>query len=282
MTTNAASLSSLDLVGVRFSPSRPPNATWIAWGVERSGALAVEGIDPIGATFAERLAKGPPRVLGLDVPLGVPLALARRLAPMVTNGSQVMERLVASPPSDTDPVWATYSAEHPGALRLTDAITHGAPSVTAARPPLWRSLRAVGQCLWAVRDRVTLVPFDALELSPMRPTAMEVSPPGLLRLLGLPYLHRVAGDAASVSDRTAERYAVIRGLPDAVAALGARMELPAHIGHALTQDGGADALDAVLSLVSVYLATRGLWSPPPLAGPHASRVLVEGWIVRPG
>src|SRR5581483_4486892 len=147
-----------------------------AWGTERAGALAVDGVEHVGATLAERLSRGLPRVMCLDTPLGVPVALARSLVPIVTNGIQVMEHLVAGAPSQLDAAWATFATEHPGALRLTDALTHGAPTVTAARPPVWRALRAIARILWPLRERVSIVPFDALELNPGRPNVLEVLP----------------------------------------------------------------------------------------------------------
>lgn len=278
-------MENLDLVGVRFSSSKPPNPTHIAWGSDRGGALVVDGIDRVGATFAERLAKGPPRVLAVDVPLGVPLGLARELVGMALNGSQVLQQLHAAAPSLVDARWASFSATHPGALRHTDAITHGASSITAPRPPGWRALGAFARALTPVRDRVTMIPFDALEFTPARPVVIETLPAAMLRLLGLPYLlHRAtpAEGGPSVNDIAAERYAAIRGLPDAIAALGLRLDLPAPVANACAQDAAGDALDAVLSLVAAHLATRGFWTPPPLTGPHAARVLVEGWIVRPG
>ncbi len=278
-------MENLDLVGVRFSSARPPNPTHIAWGSDRGGALVVDGIDRVGATFPERLAKGPPRVLAVDVPLGVPVGLARDLVGMALNGSQVLHQLTAAAPSLVDARWAAFAAAHPGALRHTDAVTHGASSITAPRPPSWRSLGAFARALAPVRDRVTLLPVDSREFTPARPMVMEALPAAMLRLLGLPYLlHRAAPaeGVASLNDVTAERYAVIRGLPDAVAALGLRVELPAPVANACAQDAGGDALDAVLALVAAHLGTRGFWTPPPLTGPHAARVLIEGWIVRPG
>lgn len=282
MPSHPSALSAFDLVGIHFTRARPPSTTYMAWGHDRAGTLVINGLDPIGATLTERLTLGPPRVIGFDVPFGVPLGLARRLVPMVTHGTAVIERIITSPHAETDLVWADFATEHPGALRLTDAITHGAPSITSTTPPSWRSLRAIAQTLWAVRDRVSIVPFDTLELNPSRPTALEVCPLCLLRLLGLPYLHRSTPDRAPVTELTAERLAVIRALPDSVLSLGTRIELAPHLAHALAEASTTDPLDAVLSLVSVYLATRGLWSPPPLAGPHSARVLTEGWIVRPG
>lgn len=273
-------MESLDLVGVHYSSSRPPNPTWIAWGSERAGALVVDGLDHVSATFAERLAKGPPRVLAVDVPLGVPVALARSLVGVVTNGMQVLERLVSGSPSQLDETWARFAVEHPGALRLTDAINHGAPSITATRPPSWRALRSLAKALWAVRDQVSVLPFEGLELNPLRPMVLEVSPGALLRLAGLPYLARHA--EVSESESSAERLEVLQGLSSAVMSLGARVELPSHVAHACANDRGGEALDAVLSLVSAHLATRGIWTPPPLSGPSAARVAVEGWIVRPG
>lgn len=273
----------LDLVGVRFSSAKPPNPTYIAWGSERAGALVVDGVDPVGVTLAERLAKGPPRVLGLDVPLGVPVSFARALNPLATNGHQILEHLVATPPSQLDAAWAQHATEHPDALRLTDALTHGTTSVMAPRPPHWRGLRALAQMLWPLRDRVAIVPFDTLELSPARPMVLEVSPAAMLRVLGLPWrLHHAAADVARPQDVTAERLMVIRGLADALAPYGVRMDFTAHVAAACAQDNGGDALDAVLSLVAVHLATRGQWAPPPWTGYHATRALTEGWIVRPG
>jgi hypothetical protein len=280
MRYHRAVMDALDLVGVRYSSSKPPNPTWIAWGSERGGALVVDGLDHVSATFADRLAKGPPRVLAVDVPLGVPTALARDLVGVATNGMQVLERLVGGAPAQLDEAWARFAVQHPGALRLTDAITHGAPSITAARPPSWRALRSLAKALWPLRDRVVLVPFEGIEMSPMRPMVFEVSPGALLRVTGLPYLARHTD--ATASDATAERLTVLQRLADAVATLGARVELPAHVAHACANDAGGDALDAVLSLVCAHLATRGVWTPPPLSGHGAARAAVEGWIVRPG
>jgi hypothetical protein len=99
---------------------------------------------------------------------------------------------------------------------------------------------------------------------------------------GLPSGARHGGDAAaSTSALTEERVTILRDLAAAVKAYGVRVELPAHVANVCAQDGG-DALDAVLSLVTTHLATRGLWTPPPLSGVAATRALVEGWIVRPG
>lgn len=278
-------MENLDLVGLRFSSSKPPNPTHIAWGSDRAGALVVDGIDRVGATFAERLAKGPPRVLAVDVPLGVPAALARELVGMALNGSQVLQQLTSAAPSLVDARWAAFAASHPGALRHTEAITHGASSITAPRPPSWRALGAFARALAPVRNQVTLLPFDALEFTPNRPMVVEVLPAAMLRLLGLPYtLHRATpvDGGPSLNEVTAERYAVIRGLPEAVSALGLRLELPAPVANACAQDAGGDALDAVLALLAAHLGTRGFWTPPPFAGPNAAKVLVEGWIVRPG
>lgn len=75
---------------------------------------------------------------------------------------------------------------------------------------------------------------------------------------------------------------VVAGLAAAVSALGARVELSPHVANACAQDTSGDAIDALMALVTVFLATRGVWSPPPLTGPAATRALVEGWIVRPG
>lgn len=273
-------MESLDLVGVHYSSSRPPNPTWMAWGSERAGALVIDGLDHVSATFAERLAKGPPRVLAVDVPLGVPVALARALVGVVSNGMQVLERLVSGTPSQLDESWARFTVEHPGALRLTEAITHGAPSITATRPPSWRALRSLARALWSLRDQVTLLPFEGIELNPLRPMVFEVSPGALLRVLGLPYLCRHAD--VPEAESAEERLRVLRGLPEAVMSLGARLEMPAHLAHACANDRGGEALDAVLSLVSAHLATRGVWTPPPLSGPSAARAVIEGWIVRPG
>ncbi len=273
-------MQSLDLVGVHYSSSKPPNPTWIAWGSERAGALVVDGLDHVSATFTDRLADGPPRVLAVDVPLGVPLGLARALLGVVTNGMQVLERLVSGNPAQLDEAWARFAVEHPGALRLTDAITHGSPSITATRPPSWRALRSLARAIWSLRDRVTVVPFEGMELNPLRPMVFEVSPGALLRVLGLPYLHH-RGEGAD-AEHTAERLQVLQGLGEAVMSLGVRVELPAHVAHVCANDRGGEALDAVLSLVSAHLATRGVWSPPPLSGFGATRAAVEGWIVRPG
>lgn len=278
-------MENLDLVGVRFSSARPPNPTHIAWGSDRGGALVVDGIDRVGATFADRIARGVPRVLAVDVPLGVPVALARDLVGMVLNGSQVLHQLTVAPPSLVDARWAAFAASHPGALRHTEAITHGAPSITAPRPPSWRALGALARALAPVRAQVTVLPFDSLEFTPGRPMVIEALPSAMLRLLGLPYLlHRASPSEGgpSLNEVTAERYAVIRALPDALGALGLRLELPAPVANACAQDSGGDALDAVLSLVAAHLGTRGFWTPPPLTGPNAAKVLIEGWIVRPG
>ena len=275
-------MEGLDLVGLHFSASKPPNPTWMATGSERGGALVVDAVEHLGATLADRLARAVPRVLGVDAPFGVPLALAKRIVPLATNGSQVIEQLVASAPSALDATWAAYVTEHPGGLRHTEAITHGAVSITSVRPPLWRSFHGVAKLLWGLRDRVAVVPFDALEIAPTRSTVIEVLPGATLRLLGLPYAARHGGDAgASPSALTEERVTVLRDLVAAVKAFGVRVELPAHVANVCAQDAG-DALDAVLSLVTTHLATRGLWTPPPLSGVGAQRALVEGWIVRPG
>ncbi len=276
-------MEGIDLAGLRYSSSKPPNPTWMAWGAERGGALAVDGVEYLGATAPERIAKGPPRVLGVDAPFGVPLGLARRLVPLVTNGSQVLEHLVVTPATQLDAAWAAWAAEHPGALRLTDAITHGAPSITATRPPSWRTLRGLAQILWSMRDRVAVVPFDSLEVSPSRANVLEVLPGATLRLLGLPYLTRHGGDAhANATAVTEERLHCVTHLADAAVALGVKVQLPVHVANACAQDAGGDAFDAVLSLVTVYLATRGHWTPPPLTGAAATKALIEGWIVRPG
>ena len=278
-------METFDLVGVRFSSARPPNPTHIAWGSDRGGALVVDGIDRVGATFPERLARGAPRVLAVDVPLGVPVALARDLVGMALNGSQVLHQLATAAPSLVDARWAAFAAAHPGALRHTEAITHGAASITAPRPPSWRALGAFARALAPIRNHVTVLPFDALEFTPGRPVIIEVLPAAMLRLLGLPYtLHRAtpAEGGASLNEVTAERYAVIRALPDALSALGLRLDLPAPVANACAQDANGDALDAVLSLVAAHLGTRGFWTPPPLTGPTAAKVLIEGWIVRPG
>lgn len=278
-------METFDLVGVRFSSARPPNPTHIAWGSDRGGALVVDGIDRVGATFPERLARGAPRVLAVDVPLGVPVALARDLVGMALNGSQVLHQLATAAPSLIDARWAGFAAAHPGALRHTEAITHGAASITAPRPPSWRALGAFARALAPIRNQVTVLPFDALEFTPGRPVVIEVLPAAMLRLLGLPYtLHRAipAEGGATLTEVTAERYTVIRALPDAISALGLRLDLPAPVANACAQDANGDALDAVLSLVAAHLGTRGFWTPPPLTGPSAARVLIEGWIVRPG
>jgi len=275
-------MEGLDLVGLHFSASKPPNPTWMATGSERGGALVVDAVEHLGATLTDRLARAVPRVLGVDAPFGVPLALAKRIVPLATNGSQVIEQLVASAPSALDATWATYVTEHPGGLRHTEAITHGAVSITSVRPPLWRSFHGVAKLLWGLRDRVAVVPFDALEIAPTRSSVIEVLPGATLRLLGLPYAARHGGDAgASATALTEERLTVLRDLVAAVKAFGVRVELPAHVANVCAQDAG-DALDAVLSLVTTHLATRGLWTPPPLSGVGATRALVEGWIVRPG
>jgi len=256
----------------------------MASGAERGGALVVDTVEHLGATLAERLGRTVPRVLGIDAPLGVPQALARAIVPLASNGSQVIEQLVASPPSAYDVTWATFAAAHPGALRYTDAITHGAPSITAPRPPLWRTFYGVARLLWGLRDRVAVLPFDTLEISPARNTVIEVSPGATLRLLGLPYLARHGHDVVTSAAPAAlneERVTVLRDLPDAVKVYGVKLELPPHIANRCAQDDG-DALDALLSLVTAHLATRGHWSPPPLTGVGAQRALVEGWIVRPG
>lgn len=278
-------MENLDLVGVRFSSARPPNPTHIAWGSDRGGALVVDGIDRVGATFADRIARGVPRVLAVDVPLGVPVALARDLVGMVLNGSQVLHQLTIAPPSLVDARWAAFAASHPGALRHTEAITHGAPSITAPRPPSWRALGAFARALAPVRAQVTVLPFDSLEFTPGKPMVIEALPSAMLRLLGLPYLlHRASPSEGgpSLNEVTAERYEVIRALPDALAALGLRLELSPPVANACAQDSGGDALDAVLSLVAAHLGARGFWTPPPLTGPNAAKVLIEGWIVRPG
>jgi hypothetical protein len=278
-------MENLDLVGVRFSSAKPPNPTHIAWGSDRGGALVVDGIDRVGATFAERLARGAPRVLAVDAPLGVPVGLARDLVGMVLNGSQVLHQLAASAPSLVDARWAAFAASHAGALRHTEAITHGATSITAPRPPSWRSLGAFARALAPVRNHVNVLPFDTLEFTPGRPLVIEVLPASMLRLLGLPYtLHRAApvDGGASLTEVTAERYGVIRALPEAVSALGLRLELPAPVANACAQDAAGDALDAVLALLAAHLGARGYWTQAPLTGPNAAKVLVEGWIVRPG
>ncbi len=275
-------MDGIDLAGLRYSSSKPPNPTWFAWGSERGGALSIDGVEYLGATAPDRISKGPPRVLGIDAPFGVPMGLAKKLSPLVTNGSQVVEQLVVKPAAQLDAAWATFATEHPGALRLTDAITHGAPSITTPRPPSWRTLRGLAQILWGLRDRVAIVPFDALEISPTRANVIEVLPASTLRLLGLPYAHRHGGEPGSAADLTEERLHTIAHLAGALTAFGVRAEFPAHVANACAQDAGGDALDAVLSLVTVYLATRGHWTPPPLSGVGAARALVEGWIVRPG
>lgn len=278
-------MDKLDLVGLHYSSAKPPNPSWMAWGSERSGALHVDGVEHVGATVPERLAKGPPRVLGIDAPFGVPTGLARALVPLVTNGSQILEHLSVAPSALLDAAWATYATENPGALRLTDALSHGAHSITGTKPPLWRTLRALARVLWSLRDRVSVVPFDALELSPARPMVLEVLPAVTLRLLGLPYaLHHATPEALTAAGNTAvtaERLRVVAGLGESVSALGARVELSPHVANACAQDTSGDAIDALIALVAVFLATRGVWSPPPLTGPAATRALVEGWIVRP-
>ena len=273
-----------DLAGVRFSSSKPPNPTWIAWGTERSGALSLDGVDHVGATLGEHLARKLPRVLAVDTPLGVPIGLARALFPLVTNGSQVLEHLVAAGASQLDATWASFAAEHPGALRLTDAITHGAPTVSSPRPPVWRQLRALARMLWPLRDQLSFVPFDALELHPARANVIEAQPGATLRLLGLPYgsYHGVPDESATRSPAGAERLGIVVGLPNALAPLGVRAEIAASVADACAADNAGDALDATLACVTAYLATRGLWSPPPISGPYAAKVMVEGWIVRPG
>lgn len=258
----------------------------MAFGTERGGRFVVEGIDHVGATLPEVLHRGIPRVLAIDAPLGVPVGLAREILPLVTNGSQILERMVATAPSTLDAVWAQYAVEHPGALRLTDALTHGATSVTSPRPPVWRTLQSLAKLLWELRDRASILPFDAMELSPARPMVFEVLPASTLRLLGLPYadyrapLDGSAAPSANVSTR--ERLTVLARLPRAMADLGARVEVSATVADLCASDLAGDAMDAVLACVTAHLATRGLWSPPPIAGAHSARVLTEGWIVRPG
>lgn len=276
-------MEDLDLVGVRFSSARPPNPTWIAWGTERGGALVVDGVDHVGATLAERLARGTPRVLGVDVPFGLPAVLARTFVPLVSNGWQVLEHLVVTPSATLDVAWAEWATAHPGTLRLTEALSHGAPSLTDPRPPQWRRIRALAKILWDLRDRVAVVPFDSLELSPVRPMVLEVLPATLLRILALPLTwHQSDHTQLGTVEHTTARLEVLRRLPEALNALGIRMEIPGPIANAAAHDKAGDAIEAILGLVSAYLATRGLWIPPPITGPHAPRVLVEGWIVRPG
>ncbi len=276
-------MDALDLVGLRYSSAKPPNPSWIAWGTERSGALAIDGVDLVGATVAERLDRQLPRVLAIDVPFGVPQGLARAMVPMVTNGWQVIEHLVITPGPVLDTAWAEFSADHPGALRLTEAISHGTPGITAPRPPNWRHLRALAKILWGLRDRVAVLPFDALELSPLKPMVLEVSPATLLRVLGLPYrFHGADAATGRTTEATAERLSVVRSLADAMMPLGVTLELPAAIANTCAHDAAGDALCAVLALVSAQLATRGMWTPPGITGPQGARALVEGWIVRPG
>lgn len=277
-------MDQLALVGVHFSSVKPPNPTWIAWGVERGGALVLEGVEHVGVTLPERLARHTPRVLALDAPFGVPLAFARSLVNLVTNGSQILEHLAVANPAELDAAWATFATEHPGALRLTEAITHGAPSVTTPRPPLWRTTRALAKLLWSLRDRVAVLPFDALELTPTRSMVLETLPGATLRILGLPYArYRESPDLPlPESVGTATRLAIVKGLGPALAPLGVRIDVHNTVADGCAADHGGDALDAVLSCVTAHLATRGLWSPPPLAGHNAVRAQVEGWIVRPG
>jgi len=276
-------MEDLDLVGVRFSSARPPNPTWIAWGTERGGALVLDGVDHVGATLAERLARGTPRVLGVDVPFGLPASLARTFVPLVSNGWQVLEHLVVTPNAGLDLAWAEWATTHAGALRLTEALNHSAPSLSDPRPPQWRRIRALARILWDLRDRVALVPFDSLELSPVRPMVLEVLPATLLRILGLPLAWHHADPALQGSvEHTAARLEVLRRLPEALGNLGMRIEIPGPVANAAAHDKPGDAIEAILALVSAYLATRGLWIAPPITGPHAPRVLTEGWIVRPG
>ena len=270
----------MDLCGVHFSSAKPPNPSWMAWGSERAGRLVVEGIEPVGATFAEVVSRTLPHVLGIDTPFGVPFRLARALVPLVTNGSQILEHLTVGTPAELDAAWARFATERPGALRLTDALTNGAPSITAPRPPLWRSLRGLARILWSLRDRVAIVPFDTLELVPTRPMVLEVLPGSLLRILGLPFEYRPAPDLRG-DPNAATRLAVLSQLSEGVASFGLPVEVAASVANACAGDPNGDALDAVLACVTVHLATRGQWAPPPLTGYGASRSLVEGWIARP-
>lgn len=131
----------------------------MAFGTERGGRFVVEGIDHVGATLPEVSHRGVPRVLAIDAPFGVPVALARSVLPLVTNGSQILERRAATAPSTLDAVWAQFVGEHPGALRLTDALTHGATSVTSTRPPVWRTLQSLASSSRNSATGVTVVPF---------------------------------------------------------------------------------------------------------------------------
>jgi hypothetical protein len=275
-------METYDCLGLRYSSSKPPNFSWMAWGAERAGALTVDGVEYVGATVAERLARTTFRVAGVDVPLGVPGKLARAMVPLATTGSQVLDHIVTTSAPVLDASWATFATEHPGTLRYTECLTHGAPAITSPKPPSWRALRGMAQCIWPLRERIRIMPFDTLELVPSASTMMEVLPAATLRLLGLPYLRLYSDETYSANALTEERMRCLSSLPDALSSLGTRLELPAHLAYIIAEDTHGNALQALLSLITVYLATRGHWTPPPLAGTWASRALLEGWIVRPG
>jgi hypothetical protein len=77
------------------------------------------------------------------------------------------------------------------------------------------------------------------------------------------------------------RLALLAQLPEAVAALGVKLDLAGAVINACADDVPGDAIDALIACVTVQLVTRGLWAPPPLTGHAATRALIEGWIARP-
>ena len=185
------------------------------------------------------------------------------------------------------PAGASSGDGPPPVPRQVLAPSSGTPLGTPDDAALVASVRTALASPAFGTDRTESV-IDATSGSPLMALGdtHAVLPASTLRLLGLPYGDYRApldgGAAPSANVSTRERLTILTRLPRAVGELGARVEVSATVADLCASDLAGDAMDAVIACVTAHLATRGLWSPPPIAGAHSARVLTEGWIVRPG
>lgn len=263
------------LVGVDFS-SRPTRRKPIAVAHgERSGDVVRLNHLETHATLAQLgdwLAKPGKWLGGFDFPFGLPRSLVEQLD-WPTDWLPLMRHYAAMPRALISRTFAEFRAARPAggkwAHRATDMPAGSSPSMRDVNPPVAYMMHAGVPLLIDCGAHI-----PGLHAGDPSRVALEAYPGMLAREILKRASYKSDEKAKQTNERRAARMQLIDALEKGKSRLGLLLALTPVQRAALTDDGCADRLDAVLCLMQAAWA-----STQPNYGLPETIDSLEGWIV---